>query len=106
MLPLLLKLRYSIKDISLQHMVELSDPSAKRLLTFDLVLSLHGKDVGCGFCWSVPSPFLSAARENLITLHDISSSTFHSCSFKKLACSSDIPLCGCRKSHKIIIVII
>lgn len=66
----------------MQRMVELSDPSAKCFLTFGLVLSLHEKDVGCGFCRSGPSPFLSAARENLITLHDISSSSFHSCSLK------------------------
>lgn len=59
-------------------MVELSDPSAKCFLTFGLVLSLYEKDVGL----SGPSPFLSAARENLITLHDISSSSFHSCSLK------------------------
>lgn len=43
------------------------------LLTFGLVNSLHRKDGQCGFNLSAPSPFLTAARDNLITLHDISS---------------------------------
>lgn len=37
---------------------------------------LQRKDVCCGFCWSAPSLFLTAAREDLISLH-MSSVSFH-----------------------------
>lgn len=38
---------------------------------------LQRRDVCCGFCWSAPSLFLTAAREDLITLHYMSSVSFH-----------------------------